>query len=71
MERFTHLDDAGFIHATTGERVAEVVARRYGDLDLPLLDIVIDVDALEAQVCLSTGSTAHPASWVSCRCRQR
>ncbi|MFF7290891.1 DUF952 domain-containing protein [Microbacterium sp. NPDC008134] len=46
--RGIHLDDAGFIHATTGGRVAEVVERRFGDLDLPLLDIVIDVEALEA-----------------------
>jgi uncharacterized protein (DUF952 family) len=46
--RGTHLDDAGFIHATTGGRVAEVVERRFGDLDLPLLDIAIDVEALEA-----------------------
>lgn len=46
--RGTHLDDAGFIHATTGDRVAEVLERRFGDLDLPLLDIAIDVDALEA-----------------------
>ncbi|MFK0402710.1 DUF952 domain-containing protein [Microbacterium sp. NPDC090225] len=47
--RGTHLDDVGFIHATTADRVTEVVARRFGDLRLPLLDIEIDVEALEVQ----------------------
>lgn len=46
--RGTHFDDTGFIHATTAERVPEVVARLFGDLDLPILDITIDVDALDA-----------------------
>jgi uncharacterized protein (DUF952 family) len=46
--RGTHFEEAGFIHATTADRVAEVVARRYADLDLPLLDITLSVEALEA-----------------------
>lgn len=54
--RGTHLDDAGFIHATTTDRVREVLARRYSDLDLPLLDITIDVTALE--------SAGVPVDWV-------
>lgn len=47
--RGMHLDDVGFIHATTADRVSEVVERRFGDLRLPLLDIEIDIEALEAQ----------------------
>lgn len=46
--RGTHLDDEGFIHATTADRVPQVVARRYGDLALPLLDITIDVEHLRS-----------------------
>lgn len=47
--RGTHVDDAGFIHATTAERVGDVVSGRYADLALPLLDITIDVAALAAE----------------------
>jgi len=46
--RGTHFDEAGFIHATTAGRVRDIVATRYADLDLPLLDITIDVAALES-----------------------
>lgn len=47
--RGTHLDDAGFIHATTADRVDGVIASRYGDLALPLVDLTIDVEALADQ----------------------
>ncbi|MFJ4254104.1 DUF952 domain-containing protein [Microbacterium sp. NPDC090003] len=47
--RGEHLDVVGFIHATTAEGVAEAAAKRYGDLSLPLLDIVIDVEALQRE----------------------
>jgi len=46
--RGAHLDDVGFIHATTVDRIGEVLDARFADLTLPLLDIVIRVDALEA-----------------------
>ncbi|WP_053386085.1 DUF952 domain-containing protein [Leucobacter japonicus] len=46
--RGTHLDDAGFIHAATAEQVPQVLAARYADLSLPLLDIAIRLDALAA-----------------------
>lgn len=47
--RGTHVDDEGFIHATTADRVADVVSGRYGDLTLPLLDITISVAGLTAE----------------------
>lgn len=47
--RGTHIDDVGYIHATTADRVEEVIQTRYADLTLPLLDIEIDVAALAAE----------------------
>ena len=47
--RGVHLDDAGFIHATTAERLGEVLAARYSDLALPLLDIAIRPERLAAE----------------------
>jgi len=47
--RGVHVDDAGFIHATTADSRDAVVAARYGDLTLPLLDIAIRPDALAAE----------------------
>ena len=44
--RGVHLDDAGFIHATTADRLDSVVATRFGDLALPLLDIAIRPEGL-------------------------
>jgi uncharacterized protein (DUF952 family) len=44
--RGTHLDDEGFIHATTADRIADVISSRYADISLPLLDITLDADAL-------------------------
>jgi len=46
--RGTHFEESGFIHATTADRVNDVVASRYADLDLPLLDITLSIEALEA-----------------------
>ncbi|UOR01411.1 hypothetical protein MUN77_14960 [Leucobacter allii] len=46
--RGTHLDDVGYLHATTAAGVEAVLRARYADLALPLLDIVIRVEALEA-----------------------
>lgn len=40
--------DAGYIRATTAEGLDTVLRRRYADLHLPLLLVVIDVDALES-----------------------
>lgn len=42
------LFDAGYIRATTAEGLDNVLRRRYADLHLPLLVIVIDVEALES-----------------------
>lgn len=47
--RGVHLDDAGFIHATTADRLGAVVATRFGDLTLPLLDIAIRPEGLAAE----------------------
>ncbi|CAD5996164.1 DUF952 domain-containing protein [Agreia sp. COWG] len=40
------LFDDGYIRATTASGLAEVLRRRYSDLQLPLLLLVIDADAL-------------------------
>ena len=40
------LFDDGYIRATTASGLAEVLQQRYADLQLPLLLLVIDVDAL-------------------------
>ena len=40
--------DAGYIRATTAGGIDDVVQSIYGDLQLPLLLVVIDVTALEA-----------------------
>lgn len=42
------LFDAGYIRATTAEGLDTVLRRRYADLHLPLLVIVIDIEALES-----------------------
>jgi uncharacterized protein (DUF952 family) len=42
------LDDVGYIHATTEAGLAAVLDEIYGDLDLPLVVVVIDSDALRA-----------------------
>ncbi|KQQ67041.1 hypothetical protein ASF63_07340 [Microbacterium sp. Leaf320] len=47
--RGVHLDDAGFIHATTADRLDSVVTARFGDLALPLLDIAIRLEGLAAE----------------------
>lgn len=47
--RGIHLDDAGFIHATTADRLDTVLAARFGDLALPLLDIAIRPEGLAAE----------------------
>ncbi|VXB16841.1 conserved hypothetical protein [Plantibacter sp. T3] len=40
--------DAGFVHATTADRLPEVLERVYGSLQLPLVLIVLDVEELQA-----------------------
>jgi len=40
--------DAGFVHATTPDRLPEVLERVYGSLQLPLVLIVLDVEELQA-----------------------
>jgi uncharacterized protein (DUF952 family) len=40
--------DAGFVRATTAERLPEVLDRVYGSLHLPLVLIVLDVEELRA-----------------------
>lgn len=47
--RGVHVDDEGFIHATTADRLETVVASRFGDLTLPLLDIAIRPEGLAAE----------------------
>lgn len=47
--RGIHLDDAGFIHAATADRLDTVLAVRFGDLALPLLDIAIRPEGLAAE----------------------
>lgn len=47
--RGIHLDDEGFIHATTADRLDDVLAARFSDLALPLLDIAISPDGLAAE----------------------
>ncbi|KAA0961985.1 DUF952 domain-containing protein [Microbacterium sp. ANT_H45B] len=47
--RGVHLDDAGFIHAATADRLDEVIAARFSDLALPLLDIAIRPEGLAAE----------------------
>lgn len=42
------LDDVGYIHATTATGLGAVLDGIYGDLDLPLIVVVIDGDALRA-----------------------
>ncbi|SMG47491.1 DUF952 domain-containing protein [Agreia pratensis] len=41
------LFDAGYICATTASGIDDVLRRRYADLQLPLLLVVIDVEGLE------------------------
>lgn len=50
------LEPDGYVRATTPDRVAEVVAERYGDLALPLLRIDLNVDGLAA--------AGVPVEWV-------
>ncbi|SMQ75196.1 Uncharacterized conserved protein, DUF952 family [Plantibacter sp. VKM Ac-1784] len=40
--------DAGFVHATSADRLPEVLERVYGSLQLPLVLIVLDVEELQA-----------------------
>lgn len=40
--------DAGFVHATTTDRLPAVLERVYGSLQLPLVLIVLDVEELQA-----------------------
>lgn len=47
--RGVHVDDAGFIHAATADGLDAVIAARYSDLALPLLDIAISPEALAAE----------------------
>ncbi|QGU28928.1 DUF952 domain-containing protein [Microbacterium oryzae] len=42
------LEEAGFIHATTEDRVDDVVASEFADSSLPLVAVELDVAALEA-----------------------
>ena len=58
--RGLHLDDAGFIHATTADRLDEVVAARFGDLTLPLLDIAIRPEGLAAEGIAVEWVDGHP-----------
>ncbi|MDI6944922.1 hypothetical protein QMO46_15635 [Microbacterium barkeri] len=46
-KRGVPLDDAGYVRATTPERVAEVVRDGYADLSLPLLRIDLSLAGLE------------------------
>lgn len=39
-------DEVGFIHAATAEQLEYVLTHVYGDVDLPLVVVVIDEDAL-------------------------
>ncbi|ROS37294.1 DUF952 domain-containing protein [Curtobacterium sp. PhB78] len=50
------LEPGGYVRATTPDRVAEVVAERYGDLALPLLRIDLSVEGLAA--------AGVPVEWV-------
>lgn len=47
--RGAHLDDVGFIHATTADGLDAVLDARFGDLALPLLDIAIRPEGLAAE----------------------
>lgn len=47
--RGVHLDEEGFIHATTADCLDAVVTSRFGDLTLPLLDIAIRPEGLAAE----------------------
>lgn len=58
--RGVHLDDAGFIHATTAERFGAVLAARFGDLTLPLLDIAIRPEGLAAEGIAVEWVDGHP-----------
>lgn len=46
--RGTPFYDEGYIRATTAAGLHDVLAERYGDLALPMIVLVISVDALEA-----------------------
>lgn len=67
------LFDDGYIRATTASGLAEVLRRRYSDLQLPLLLLVIDADALgRAGVNIvwsdpQPGAPASPRIEESCR----
>jgi glutathione S-transferase len=58
--RGVHLDDEGFIHATTVDRIDAVVAARFGDLTLPLLDIAISPEGLAAEGIAVEWVDGHP-----------
>lgn len=60
--RRTTLEELGYLHAATAAQLGPVLEEVYGDLDLPLVLVVVDEDALsQTGVQIRWEVSAHPS----------